>query len=114
MDKNCLFCKIIAKKIPSQIEFEDEDVLVIRDINPQAPVHALVISKEHLATINDLGEDHFLLAGKMIAAAKRLANQKKIQEGYRLVFNCGAQAGQSVFHIHLHVLGGRPMTWPPG
>lgn len=112
---SCLFCKILAGEIPSSKLYEDSDLIVIRDINPQAPVHLLVIPKEHIATINDAGEQHEQLLGKMLLVAKKMAQAENMSEkGYRLVFNVNSGGGQDVYHIHLHVLGGRQMTWPPG
>lgn len=112
---DCIFCKIAAGEIPAEVVYEDEDVLVFRDLNPQAPTHVLVIPRHHIATINDLQPEDAELVGKMTLAAKAVAEQEGIaQEGYRTVFNCNAAAGQTVFHIHMHVLGGRAMGWPPG
>lgn len=114
MSDDCLFCKIIAGELPSKKAYEDEHVVAFHDINPGAPTHVLICPREHIATLNDLGEDHTDLVGRIFLAAQKIAEQEGISEkGYRTVFNCGAGAGQSVFHIHLHVLGGRPMKWPP-
>ncbi len=111
----CIFCKIAAGDIPADIIYENEDVLVFRDLNPQAPTHVLVIPRRHVSTLNDLQPEDAELVGKMALAAKAVAEQEGIaQEGYRTVINCNAGAGQTVFHIHMHVLGGRPMGWPPG
>ena len=112
--RDCLFCKIIAKKIPSKIEFENDSLIAIQDINPQAPTHLLVIPKKHIARISEAEAGEESLIGSLILTAKQLAKDKEISEGFRLVFNNGAPAGQTVFHIHLHLLGGRVMTWPPG
>lgn len=111
---DCLFCKIGKKEIPSKMVFENESMFAIRDINSQAPVHLLIIPRKHVAQINDLGGSDTELLGRLMLTAKELAIQEKIDDGYRLVFNNGAKAGQSIFHIHLHLLGGRRMTWPPG
>ena len=112
---DCLFCKIVSGEIPPDSVYEDEDVLAFRDINPQAPTHILIIPKVHIATSNDLRTEHAELIGKLHLAAKAIAVQEGIAEaGYRTLINCNAEAGQTVFHIHLHLLGGRPMTWPPG
>lgn len=111
---NCLFCKIEKREIPSNMVFENESLFAIRDINPKAPVHVLIIPRKHIAQMNDLEASDSKLAGELILTARQLAAQEKIENGYRLVFNNGAEAGQSVFHIHLHLLGGRRMTWPPG
>lgn len=112
---NCLFCKIVAKEIPATVVFEDDEILAFRDINPQAPTHLLIIPKKHIATINDSEEDDAQLLGKMILQAKKLAQMEAIDEtGYRLVFNINSGGGQEVYHIHLHLIGGRQMAWPPG
>ncbi len=111
---DCLFCKIVDKKIPAKIELEEKNILAIQDVNPQAPVHLLIIPREHIAKIDDIKEAQIPLVGELVDAARRIAKAKNIAGGYRLVFNNGAEAGQSVFHIHLHLLGGRAMRWPPG
>ncbi len=112
---DCLFCKIIAGEIPSTKVYEDDEVLAFEDVNPQAPVHVLVVPKKHIPTLNDMSPDDNVLLGQMFQAAARIARERETHEtGYRTVFNVNAGAGQTVFHIHLHVLGGRPMTWPPG
>ncbi len=112
---DCLFCKIISKEINSDILFEDDDVLAFKDINPQAPIHFLIVPKKHISTINDLQQEDEKTTGKMILTAQSLAKQENIDEkGYRLVFNCNRDGGQEVYHIHLHLLGGRQMQWPPG
>lgn len=112
---DCLFCKIIAKTIPAKIDYEDEFLIVIHDINPQAPVHRLLIPKQHIPRIADLEESHSAIMSRLIFQAKKIAEAGKFyEEGYRLVFNSGADGGQTVFHIHLHLLAGRPMRWPPG
>ncbi len=112
---DCLFCKIINKEINSDILFEDDDVLAFKDINPQAPVHFLIVPKKHISTINDLQQEDEKITGKMILTAQSLAKQENIDEnGYRLVFNCNGGGGQEVYHIHLHLLGDRQMHWPPG
>lgn len=110
---DCLFCKMVAGVIKPDIVFEDENILAFRDINPQAPVHILIIPKRHIATLNDL--DDTLLAGQILQTAVTLAKQEGIAEtGYRTVFNCNKHGGQDVYHLHLHLLGDRQMTWPPG
>ena len=112
---DCIFCKIISGDIPGDIIYQNDDVLVFRDLNPQAPTHVLVIPKKHISTINDLQPEDAELVGKMFLAARKIAKDEGIAEpGYRTVMNCNAGAGQTVFHIHLHVLGGRGMNWPPG
>lgn len=110
-----LFVRIIRREIPADIVYEDDDVLAFRDINPKAPTHILVIPKKHVRTVNDLKDEHAELVGALFLAAKRIAADEGVDEsGYRLVMNCGEGAGQSVFHIHLHLLAGRPFSWPPG
>ena len=112
---DCLFCKMVAGDIQPDVVFEDDEVLAFRDVNPQAPLHVLVIPKAHIATTNDLTPDTAGLLGKMYLAAKQIAADERVAEaGYRMVMNCNAGAGQSVFHIHLHLLGGRAFAWPPG
>ncbi len=114
-NSDCIFCKIISGEIPSKPVFEDDEILAFDDINPQAPVHTLIIPKKHIPTINDIKESDILLTGKLIQTAKNIAAEKGLSEnGYRLVMNCQEGAGQTVFHIHLHLLGGRNMNWPPG
>ena len=112
---DCLFCKIIDGKIPSDIVYEDEHVLAFNDINPTAPIHILIIPKEHISTLNDIEENHTQTMGEMFLAAKKIASDKGFSEsGYRVVFNCNQDGQQTVFHIHLHLIAGRQMTWPPG
>lgn len=112
---NCLFCKIDKGEIPSTKVYDGDGIFAIEDLNPQAPVHLLIMPKKHLSSIMDIeNEDHELM-GSLISVANQMAKEKQIdQSGYRLVVNCGEGAGQSVFHIHFHLLGGRPMRWPPG
>jgi histidine triad (HIT) family protein len=112
---DCLFCKMAAKEIPATFVYEDDQLFVLNDINPQAPMHALVIPKRHLATLNELTAADDQLLGAMARRAALVAAERGYAErGYRTVFNTNADAGQAVHHIHLHVLGGRKMTWPPG
>lgn len=112
---DCIFCKMVDGTIKPNTVYEDDDVLAFRDINPQAPVHVLIVPKLHIATLNDIKPEHAALVGKLYLAAKRVAEQDGIAAGgYRTLINCNADAGQSVFHIHLHLLGGRTMHWPPG
>jgi histidine triad (HIT) family protein len=112
---DCIFCKIASGEIPGDIVYENDDVLAFRDLHPQAPTHVLVIPRRHIATINDLQDTDAELVGQMYLAAKKVAEIDGLSKpGYRTVMNCNAGAGQTVFHIHLHVLGGRQMTWPPG
>ena len=111
----CLFCRIPAGEIPASKVFEDADVLAFNDINPQAPLHVLVVPKRHVATINDLAESDQALVGQLVRRAAAIAAEKGYAErGYRTVFNWNAEAGQTVFHIHLHLLAGRSLGWPPG
>jgi histidine triad (HIT) family protein len=110
----CVFCKIIAKEIPARIAHEDETSIAFHDINPQAPVHVLVIPRKHFASAEDAGEADEPVLGHLHRVAAKLARELQLTAGYRIVVNTGAEAGQSVFHLHLHLLGGRPMRWPPG
>jgi histidine triad (HIT) family protein len=111
----CIFCQIAAKKIPAAIIYEDNKLLAFHDIDPQAPVHVLIIPKEHVSTLNHLEPAHTELMGNLILTSQKVAAQLGIHEkGYRLIMNCNHQGGQSVYHIHLHLLGGRQMHWPPG
>ena len=112
---NCLFCKMVSGEIQPDVIYEDDEVLAFRDINPQAPSHALVIPRRHISTLNDLESGDAELMGKLFLVAKTIAQQEGIADaGYRTLVNCNADGGQEVFHIHLHVMGGRRMTWPPG
>jgi len=110
---NCLFCKMVSGVIKPDVVFEDDTVLAFRDINPQAPTHILIIPKVHISNLNELNDTH--LGGKLLQTAVELAQREGLSEsGYRTVFNCNKQGGQEVYHLHLHLLGGRLMTWPPG
>ena len=112
---DCLFCKIIAGKIPGAIVHQDERLVAFKDLNPQAPMHVLIVPRQHIATLNDLESSHDALVGEMTRLAATLAKaQGHDGRGYRTVFNCHADAGQTVFHIHLHVLAGRKFSRPPG
>jgi histidine triad (HIT) family protein len=112
---DCLFCKIVAREMPAKIIFEDDALIVIQDINPQAPLHALVIPRRHIATLNDITSDDDPLVGRMVRQAGLVARERGLHHGgYRTVFNCNRDAGQTVFHVHLHVLAGRVLRWPPG
>jgi len=114
-EPDCLFCKIIAGEIPGEFVHQDELCVVIRDIKPQAPHHALVIPREHLESLDDASRKDEAMLGHLLRVGARIANESGLAEsGYRIVVNNGAGAGQSVFHLHVHVLGGRPMNWPPG
>jgi histidine triad (HIT) family protein len=111
----CLFCKIVAGEIPARRVYEDDELIAFEDINPQAPVHVLVIPRRHIPTVNDLQPGDEALVGAMVRRAAAIARERGVDSGgYRTVLNCNSDAGQTVFHIHLHLLGGRPMTWPPG
>ena len=113
--EDCIFCKIAAGDIPSDKVYEDDTVVAFRDINPQAPTHILVIPREHIATINDLQPQDEAIVGRMYGAVREIAAREGVAEaGFRTVFNCNEAGGQVVFHIHLHLLGGRMMHWPPG
>ena len=112
---NCLFCKIASGEIDSELVYSDEHQFAIKDINPQAPTHLLIIPKKHIRTIMDIEDSDNELLGSVYILAKSLAQENDLEaSGYRVVVNCGSGAGQSVFHIHFHLLGGRPMKWPPG
>ncbi len=111
---DCLFCRIIAREIPADILYEDDRVLAFRDINPQAPHHFLVVPKVHIATLNDIEPGHCEVVGSLQMTAAKIAAELGIAEdGYRTVMNCNSHSGQTVYHIHLHVLGGKPLGWPP-
>ena len=113
--ENCLFCKIVNGEINSETVYNDEELIAIKDVNPQAPTHLLIIPKKHFATLMDIEDTDKGLMGSVCTVAKFLAEENDLEtSGFRLVLNCGSGAGQSVFHIHFHLLGGRPMKWPPG
>ncbi len=113
--ETCIFCRIVSGDMASDKVYEDDEILAFNDSNPKAPTHIVVIPKVHIATLNDLDEGHAALVGKLFLAARRMAREQGFDEaGYRTVINCNRLAGQSVFHIHLHVLAGRLMGWPPG
>ncbi len=112
---DCLFCKLVARDIPADIVFEDDDVIAFRDIAPQAPTHILIIPKRHISTLNDLSEEDCALVGRLQFTAQKIAKEIGIaDDGYRVVMNCNEDGGQTVYHIHMHLLGGREMSWPPG
>ncbi|GAA0569595.1 histidine triad nucleotide-binding protein [Halomonas salifodinae] len=112
---DCLFCKIINREIPADIVYEDEHMLAFNDINPQAPTHMLIIPKRHIATLNDLEEADLALVGRLQYTAAKLAKEAGFaEEGYRVVMNCNEKGGQTVYHIHMHLMGGRRFTWPAG
>ena len=115
MNNDTIFGRIIRGEIPSDKVFEDDEVLAFRDVNPAAPTHILIIPKKHLATVGDATDEDALLMGKLMLTATRIARDEGIAEdGYRLVINCNAHGGQTVYHLHMHLLGGRAMGWPPG
>ena len=112
---SCLFCKIVAGEIPAKRVHEDDELLAFEDIKPEAPVHVLIIPKRHIPTLNDLQSEDDEIVGVMVRLAARIAKDRGVEEsGYRTVFNCNSHAGQTVFHIHLHLLAGRRLGWPPG
>jgi len=114
-NSDCPFCAIVAGDIPADIVYDNEHVLAFRDLHPQAPTHVLIIPRKHIATINDAAEDDLEAMGRLSLAAAHVAREAGIAEdGYRTVVNCNANGGQSVYHLHMHLLGGRPMQWPPG
>jgi histidine triad (HIT) family protein len=114
VNKDCLFCRIAAGEIPSDIVFENERIVAFRDINPVAPVHILVIPKEHIASMAHLKEEHQALTGEIMTSIQKLAEQEKLDDGFRVVVNTGRDGGQTVSHLHFHLIGGRGLQWPPG
>ncbi|MFG6666901.1 histidine triad nucleotide-binding protein [Halomonas sp. HNIBRBA4712] len=111
----CLFCKIINREIPADIVYEDEYVLAFNDIDPKAPVHQLIIPKQHIATLNDITSEQLAVVGRLQYTAAHLAREQGFaEEGYRVVMNCNGMGGQTVYHIHMHLMGGRQFTWPAG
>lgn len=115
MPDDCLFCKIANHDIPANIVYENDELVAFHDVSPQAPCHLLIVPRRHISTLNDTEENDRALLGTMLWQATQLAKEQgHAQDGYRTVFNCNRGAGQSVFHIHLHLLAGRNMTWPPG
>jgi len=111
----CIFCNIAAGKIPAAIIYQDELVVAFNDLQPQTPHHKLIIPRKHIATLNDLTADDTIIAGHLLQTASRIASELNMADsGYRVVMNCNENGGQTVFHIHLHLLGGRPLSWPPG
>lgn len=111
---DCLFCKIVAGEIPSTKIYEDEFVYAFVDIEPQAPFHAIIVPKEHICCANKITSENSMLIGKVFEAVAKIAEQENLENGYRVVNNCGADAGQTVFHIHFHLLARRNLAWPPG
>jgi histidine triad (HIT) family protein len=115
MPSDCLFCRILSGELPASQVYADDSVVAIRDISPQAPIHVLLLSRKHISSVRDLASADYPLVGEICAAATKIARQEGIAEdGYRLVVNVGRNGGQTVDHLHVHLLGGRPMTWPPG
>lgn len=114
MAEDCLFCKIVAGEIPSEKVYESAQVYAFADINPVAPTHVLIVSKQHVASVGAMGEGDSGLMGEIVYAAKQIADQEGLERGFRLVTNSGPDAGQLVQHVHFHLMGGRSMTWPPG
>ena len=112
--QDCIFCRIVRREMPSEILMEDERILAFPDISPQAPTHVLVIPKKHMASLAEAARDDSDLLGHLLWAAGRIARERNLESGFRVVLNTGAEAGQTVFHIHLHLLGGRTFAWPPG
>lgn len=112
--QDCLFCRIVNKELPSDIVYETEDVLAFRDINPGAPTHVLVIPKRHIASAGDVGRGEAQVLGEIFEAAREIARRESLDGGWRVVTNVGRDAGQTVHHLHFHVIGGRAMSWPPG
>ncbi len=112
---SCLFCEIVAGRIPAKVAYQDDEVLAFHDINPQGPVHVLVVPKRHITSLLDLTPAEDAVVGTLVRKARDLAAEQGLAErGFRLVFNCGEDAGYSVYHIHLHLVGGRTLAWPPG
>ena len=115
MNEDCVFCNIAAGRIPVSFLYEDTAVVAFRDIKPQAPVHIIIIPRRHIPTVNDISPEQDALTGQLVTAAKKIAKNQGIDKsGYRIVLNCNKDAGQEVFHLHAHLLGGRKFTWPPG
>jgi histidine triad (HIT) family protein len=112
---NCLFCRIIEKRMPSNIVYEDSEIFAFEDIHPQAPLHVLVVPRKHIATTLEIPEKDHALIGRLLQVAGSIARERGVADrGFRLVMNCNSEAGQTIYHIHLHLLAGRPMQWPPG
>ncbi|MCT4605283.1 MAG: histidine triad nucleotide-binding protein [Marinisporobacter sp.] len=111
---DCIFCKIASKEIPSKVVYEDDCMMAFHDIEPQAPTHVVVIPKEHIASLDEISKEHKNLLGHILLCIKDIAKALDLKEGYRIVSNCGALGGQTVGHIHFHLLGGRQLQWPPG
>jgi histidine triad (HIT) family protein len=115
MENDCIFCKIAAKKLDAKLVYEDNDTVAFEDINPQAPVHVIIIPRKHVERVSDLDSKDAGIPSQLVTAANRIAEKKDLKgPGYRLIINCNKDAGQAVFHLHMHLLGGRKMLWPPG
>ena len=112
--KHCVFCRIAAGEESARLIYQDEEVTAFHDRNPQAPTHVLIIPNEHIESVREIGAEHSDVLGKLFLVARQIAQEEDLAAGYRLVVNTGSQAGQSVRHLHMHLLGGRPMSWPPG
>jgi histidine triad (HIT) family protein len=110
--ENCIFCKIIKKEIPAEITYEDENIVVFKDINPDAPVHVLIVPKKHIESINELAEEDKELAGRLLLIAKEIAKKLNVEKGYKLAFNVGKEGGQLIPHLHMHLVSGRLSRWP--
>jgi histidine triad (HIT) family protein len=111
---DCIFCRIVRGKAPARVVYQDEDLTAFHDLNPRAPTHILIVPNRHIAGVDQVEQADAALLGKLLVVARRLAEQESVTDGYRLVINNGPLAGQSVFHLHVHLLGGRPLGWPPG
>jgi histidine triad (HIT) family protein len=114
MNEDCIFCQIVAGKVPAKVVDQDEELIAIEDRHPQAPTHLLLIPRSHIPKVLDLGSEHGALLSRIFSAANRLARARGLEDGFRLVVNNGPGGGQTVYHLHVHLLGGRPMRWPPG
>jgi len=115
MEENCIFCQIIAGERPGEILYQDDQLIAVQDTNPQAPTHVLIIPREHMESLNDAAQSDEALLGYLLRVTAKVGNQLGLaDDGYRVVVNTGPNAGQSVYHLHIHLLGGRPMKWPPG
>lgn len=111
---SCIFCNIVRGNVPTEKVYEDESVLAFKDLNPQAPIHLLIIPKSHISSVNEISEENSMIVSRIFEAIPKIAEQFGIKDGYRIVNNCGESAGQTVMHMHFHILGGRTMQWPPG
>jgi histidine triad (HIT) family protein len=114
MSSDCIFCRIVAGEVPAKFVHQDDEVVAFEDVNPQAPTHCLVIPREHVPSALDVAERHAALLARIFAVAQKIARERKLENGFRIVVNNGPEAGQTVYHLHFHVIGGRGMKWPPG